>query len=244
MQDSASTAPSASLPSTAWDDGLLLTAIGLGANESGTGNRRIAEMALRVFMDRWGSLVETLVNRWCSMPPAIYVGVDAVLSMLWQRVFFRAGQFDSGSLEGDALRASVCAWLKAIALNALLNACRKFENCPLTEFSDEVLPAIARREAAPIIHDDDDDPSPAQLRMTAMLECLQERKEREIIVLRACAKFLHANQEDDSMPDEIRADLCARFQITPENLRQIRTRAMQRLKLCATGKLAQLEREE
>jgi len=64
MQDSASTAPSASLPSTAWDDGLLLTAIGLGANESGTGNRRIAEMA----MDTFGHIDTVIANAGNILP--------------------------------------------------------------------------------------------------------------------------------------------------------------------------------
>lgn len=231
-------------PTAAWNDSLLLTAIGMGANELGTPDRQTAEAAMRVLMERWGRPLEITVSRWCSMPPALYVGVDTVLSQTWQKVFFKAGQFDGSGLDGPALSAATCAWLQRIAKNTLLNACRSYENRPIVEFADEALTAIARREAAPIMNDADEEPSPERLRMTALLECLQKRTEREIVVLRACAKFLHANQEDDSMPDEIRTELCARFRIMPANLRQIRKRALDALRTCAHGRLAQLERGE
>jgi len=245
MQKSSVTSESAAeTPTQDWGDDLLLVAIAEGSGEAAVKHRRSAEAAFRVFMDRWGRPMETAAKQLCAFPPALYIGADAVLSELWQKVYFRAETFKDGELVGEQLQRRVAGWLKTIARNVLRDLLDEYDKRKLCEIPDEELPAIAERDPADLFDEGASQPAIENKRLAAVAGCLQKLTEREIDVLRTTAEYFNADCETDSMPKHLRDALCARYQIPPATLRQVRKRALDKLKKCAGPKVAMLEQVE
>ena len=225
-------------PTSAWSDDLLLLAMSEHASQRGS-----AEAALTFFIDRWGRPMERLVEGWCAFPPARLVGADTVLLELWRKVFFRAETFADEGLTGAALQRRVAAWLTQIARNVLRSEIAEFQERKLCEIADEAVEAIAERDPNHVLDGGDDEPRTPP-RLAAVIGCLQMLPEREMDVLRTTAEYLNADQETEAMPKHLCEALCQRYRIPQPTLRQVRKRALDRLKKCVAPKLAAIDQGE
>ena len=60
-------------------------------------------------------------------------------------------------------------------------------------------------------------------------EALMALSERERLVLRVTLQWYRPGEEHQRLPNDVAADLARTLQTTPENLRQIRRRAMRKV---------------
>ncbi len=216
-----------------WDDVLLLTAI--SDSKAGVAQKQVADDAFRIFHRRWEVRVDRLVELMCRFPPASMIGIDTVTAELWFRVFSGAATFTDGGLSGESLTRRTFKWLKQIAKNALCTELDGLKQRKLCEIPDEIIEAPK--------------PVPEHLvggnrRLAAVADCLAGLSMRESEVLYVTAKFLNPDCDTDSMPDDIRDNLCKQYGTKPATLRKIRERAIKKLKACAEPKLRAIERGE
>lgn len=217
-------------PTDTWSDDLLL--IAMSEATRGPAQKSAADVALRIFHDRWEAKVDRQVELMCRFPPANAVGIDMVIGEVWRRVYRSAGTFCDQGLTGERLESLTFGWLKRIAINALLTLQAQHDSLKLCAIPDEGI-------AAP-------QPIPIQLvggdpRLAAVADCLRDLTSRESDVLRTSAHFLD-NQGDVKAMDPIRQqELCTRYGTKAATIRQIRRRAMAKLKACVEPKLQAID---
>jgi len=155
---------------------------------------------------------------------------------LVQETFQRAFQYGQsyqtdGITDPERLRLRTRAWLGRIAQN-LINSC-------LSEPGEiSASPFIERISAEGI-----DEPAPPSTpRVRAMRAALEELTEREQDVLRVTTLYQRVGDDHQRLPNEISAELAARWGTNSQNIRAIRSRAMKKLKSQLEPTLA--EREE
>jgi len=151
------------------------------------------------------------------------LGAEDLVHETFERAFVRAATFDAGGIdprdEPDRARVRTRAWLGRIATNLLVDRLGRTR-----EVSDS--PFLEHVTSPPI--DDDPPPSepPSVKLVTAGLEALSER-ERDVLVVSA----LHYRAGDHQrLPNDVSAELAARWATTNENIRAIRARAMKKLR--------------
>lgn len=217
-------------PVESWTDDLLLLAI--SESPLSPAHRTAADAAFTIFFTRWEIEMDRHVELICKFPPANAVGIDNVLSELWQRVYKYASSYRDDGAEGAARDRLTLGWLKRIATNVLLTLQAEHDRRKLCDIpDDEHEPAVPI--PANLVGDD-----PRQL---AVAECLRRLTEREVDVLRTSADYLGAESQADGLPAHLRDELCTRYGITNLDLRQIRSRAQKKLKACVEPKLRALD---
>lgn len=145
-------------------------------------------------------------------------GAADLTAETFRRAYEHAATFDPAGLTDAAqLRRRTRAWLGRIAQRLALSALRSRGRIP-TRPLPLFLPAQAPQPDPP-----GRAPSP---RVRLVRQALLGLSEREQMVLRTTFQWYRPGQDHQRLPNDVVADLAETLQTTPENLRQIRRRAM------------------
>lgn len=162
-------------------------------------------------------------------------GVEDLVQATFWRAFEKADTFTPMNGDEDAARRRVRAWLGQIAFRLVLTAARRQkrrvrlvtgESALVDDCPDTTAP---RRELT----------SQEELVRRGMNEALNDRERQ---VLESFASYYDAESEHQYPPDGVVAELCERLQTTEENVRQIRSRALRKLKNFMTATSPETER--
>lgn len=162
-------------------------------------------------------------------------GVEDLVQETFWRAFEKADTFTPMNGDEDAAGRRVRAWLGQIAFRLVLTTARRqkqrvrlvtgesklVDDCP-----DTTAPC---RELTP----------QEELIRRGMNEALNERERH---VLESFAAHYDAESKHQYPPDGVVAELCERLQTTEENVRQIRSRALRKLKNFMTAISPETER--
>ncbi len=81
-------------------------------------------------------------------------------------------------------------------------------------------------------------PGAADVRLAAVRQAIESLTEREQMVIRVTFQWYEAGQEHQRLSNEVCADLAAALHTTPENLRQIRRRALRKIEAHVRPRIA------
>jgi len=159
---------------------------------------------------------------------------DLVQEAFW-RAYEKADTFTPINGGEDAARKRIRAWLGKIAYRLVLTAARR-QKRPIRLVTGE----------DDRVHDCPDRTVPRrdltreeELVRRGLREVLNER---ECQVLESFASYYDAESEHQYPPDGLVAELCGRLMTTEENIRQIRRRALAKLKDFVTAQKTETER--
>lgn len=148
-------------------------------------------------------------------------GVADLVADAFRLAYENADAFDSAGLTGtDRLRLRVRAWLGWIARRRVQTILRGRGRLPLRGLDLGQWQHIAegpRRYTAPSARGD------------LVREALQALSEREQLVLRVTFQWYQPDRDHQRLPNDVAAELARSLGTTPENLRQIRRRALRRV---------------
>lgn len=156
--------------------------------------------------------------------------VSEVVQDTFVRAYEKAGTFDSRGITGvDDQRLLVRGWLGVISENIVRDS---FRGQPEVSFvEDEVL------ESQELTEDPPGEPSIRAQRMESALEALNDREQ---LVLRTTALWYRPGQSQQRLPNKVMSQLANSLNTTPDNVRQIRARAMGKLR----ARMEALEQEK
>ena len=149
--------------------------------------------------------------------------IEEIVHDTFIRAYERAGTYTaSGDSDEITARRRVRAWLGRISENIVHDL---FRHEPALVLLDEITEDLA----APEVGVSDDCPPTAELaRLEAAFDNLSDREQE---VLRTTSFWIKPEQRQQRLPNSVMAKLAASLNTTPENIRQIRARAMSKLRL-------------
>ncbi len=151
------------------------------------------------------------------------IGAEDLVQETFERAFERAHTFTTADHDDpERLRRRTRAWLGRIAQNLLLDALSRVREVSASPHVDRA--AAEERRSDP----------PASPRLAEVYDALAELSDREQDVLRVTALHLRATGHQ-RLPNAVCAELAARWGITSDNVRAIRSRAMKKLLARVSG---------
>lgn len=178
-------------------------------------------------------LYGVLLRRKRDLLPLAGMTAEDLVQETFHRAFEKAHTFRAEEgLDEERDRQRTRAWLGRIAINLLTDHLSRLREVSASPYIDRVTcDAI-----------DEEPPSSRSPKVALVCEGLDQLSERERDVLRVTALHYRAGDEHQRLPNDVSADLAARWSTTNENIRAIRVRAMKKLRafLSARG----LHREE
>ncbi len=116
----------------------------------------------------------------------------------------------------DPIKGKVSTWISGIAKNTALDLLKEWN--AHTQITVEPIPEFSSEE------DESTTPSPLHLLLTQALEMLSDR-EKDILLT-----YLMYEDGNKYLPGTVLQELCSRHGITADNARQIKSRAMKKLR--------------
>lgn len=151
-------------------------------------------------------------------------GVADVVADTFARAYERAGTYAvPGDADVDRQRRLVRGWLGRIAQRLAQDVLRGRGRLKARNLAPEHWQQLAESPAT----NDDDGREPQ--RVQAVREALATLSEREATVLRVTMQWYRPESEHQRLPNDVAADLARAFGTTPENLRQVRRRAIKKV---------------
>ena len=139
----------------------------------------------------------------------------------FRRAYEHAGTFDGGGVtDPERQRLRTRAWLGRIAQRLAQSTLRGQSRTPMRFLDQDEWQNVAQPQ--PRAAED-------MARTERVREALMALSERERLVLRVTLQWYRPGEEHQRLPNDIAADLARTLQTTPENLRQIRRRAMRKV---------------
>lgn len=149
------------------------------------------------------------------------VSAEDLVMDTFQRAFERAGTYRAeAGLDEEAERRRTRAWLGRIAQNQLVDSFRKIREVSASPYLEQV--PVRDRDSSP--------PSQPSPQLTHMRQALSQLSEREQDILRVTALYWRAGAKQQRLPNEVAAELAARWETSSDNIRAIRSRAVKKLK--------------
>jgi len=152
-------------------------------------------------------------------------GVSTLVQDTFLRVYQKAHTYRPKQPACDYAPRRVKAWMGKIAANIFLSQLRR--NSSPEELPDDLdtkeYKSVFQRSPA-------EENVPPSARMKLFLEALDTLSEKERHVLIVSAEWCRLGQEFQRLPDDISQDLAAKYQSTPEAIRQTRKRAKDKVK--------------
>jgi len=140
------------------------------------------------------------------------------------KAFVRAETFNyQESCEADVQQRKCRAWLAAIAENLIRDRFRGQLEVPVADETELERIEVPRQEAL----DATEIPEPQRLRL--LRQAFAQLSEVEQTVLRATMSFWQGDQEHQRMPNAAMQELSRQIDKSPENIRKIRARAIDKL---------------
>ncbi len=147
------------------------------------------------------------------------ISVEDLVQDTFQRAFQYGATYQAdGITDSERLRLRTRAWLGRIAQNLVAAALKGQVEVSASPFIE--------RASAEV--DEAEPPSTREVR--AMRKALEELSEREQDVLRVTALYQRVGDDHQRLPNEVSAELAARWGTSNENIRAIRSRAFKKLK--------------
>jgi len=148
-------------------------------------------------------------------------GAADLAAETFRRAYERAGTFDPGGIDdAERLRLRARAWLGRIAQRLAQTALRGRGRLA-THFLDQGAWQQVAREPAAARAD-----SETIRRVRRAIESLNEKEQA---VIRVTFQWYQPERDHQRLPNDVAADLAATLGTTPENLRQIRRRALRKI---------------
>jgi len=148
-------------------------------------------------------------------------GVADLVAETFKRVYEHADKFDAvGLTDPDQLRLRTRAWLGRIAQRLAQTALRGRSRMPTKLFDHDYWQSVSQQDVPA-------GDSKTSGRVRAAIESLDEREQ---IVIRTTFQWYQPDKQHQRLPNDVAADLAANLATTPENLRQIRRRAMRKIR--------------
>jgi len=161
-------------------------------------------------------------------------GAADLVADTFRRAYEHAGTFDAaGMAEADGLRRRVRGWLGRIAQRLMLSALRQRGRLGGRFLSPEHWANVPERRPPA----DEAD----RVRIGAVRQALGRLNEAEQLVLRTTFQWYQVGRSHQRLPNDVAADLAATLATTPENLRQIRRRALRKVEAILRETLAEDE---
>jgi RNA polymerase sigma factor (sigma-70 family) len=152
-------------------------------------------------------------------------GVVDLVQAVFLRVYDRADTYDRNMASDQAASSQrVRAWMGMIAANILRSSLRHQPPLKLTDDLDE------KEQAAMFQPSPDWISALPSLRLIAFCEALDTLSEKERDVLIVWAEYYRFGSKFQRLPDDISASLAERWNTTPGNVRQIRKRAIDKIR--------------
>ncbi len=176
------------------------------------------EHAFRVFHERHREYLFYICNRdYCDQ-----IGADAIEDLVQEtfvRVLEKAHTFRADdTLSPDASLRRTRGWLRRIAANLLRDSYRHNTSIPTEPLTDAHISMLAEN------HSQDSQDSTL---LKAVKDALNSLTEREQDILRTAYQWYEPNK---NLPAHVIEELTQRYNTTPENIRQILSRARKKVK--------------
>jgi len=150
------------------------------------------------------------------------VSVGDLVAETFRRAFGKAGSFSCDDTEDtDLIRRRVRAWLGRIAQRLLQDILRGRSRLNVVHLEPEAWERVAGPSPAT---------APEDGRVELVREALEQLSPREQLVLRVTFQWYRLGCENQRLPSDVVEELSVTLGTTPENLRQIRRRALQRVR--------------
>lgn len=148
-------------------------------------------------------------------------GAADLVAETFQRAYERAATFDPAGIDdAKRLRLRARAWLGRIAQRLAQTALRSRGRMP-TRFLDQDAWQQVAREPVRTTGDSET--------VRRVREAIESLNEKEQTVIRVTFQWYDPDREHQRLPNDVAADLAATLGTTPENLRQIRRRALRKI---------------
>lgn len=198
-------------------DADLLAYMAMRAEDPATAREAWAE-----FYRRHAGYLQAICERAYGAGLGGDLGAGDLVAETFRRAFDRAHQFAvRGAPSEDVLRRQVRAWLGRIAQRLFQDAMRSRRRLEQVHVEAEDWERIPFPAPGPA-------PDPGKLALVR--RALQQLSDREQCVLRVTFQWYQPGQPHQRLPDDVIEDLAEALQTTPENLRQIRRRALERIR--------------
>lgn len=208
----------------------LLASIG----NSSANNGLDSESAFNEFFFRYKSFLLRACKKSCVSFDSSEMLADDIFQNTLLKVLNKAHTFKSKNPDGDSKNISIeiKAWLSRIAYHELINFLRKNPDekvlsNPFRTKSNDLSNTIIEDHEEEI-----ENIKPEKLIQKNLLEAaLANLSEREKYILMAYMQYFDSTQPLKHLPDDVLNGICIKFTIKPDNVRQIKGRAMKKLKL-------------
>jgi len=163
-------------------------------------------------------------------------GVCDLVADTFRRAYEHAGTFEDGGVtDSTRQRIRARAWLGRIAQRLVQSALRSRSRTPMRFLDQWEWQNLAQaRPKAP----------KAGPQIKSVREALMALPEREQLVLRVTMQWYRPGEVHQRLPNEVTSDLARTLQTTPENLRQIRRRALHKVEGLLRDAEAQTKKRE
>lgn len=208
----------------------LLASIG----NNSAGNELDSESAFNEFFLRYKNFLLRACKKSCASFDSSEMLADDIFQNTLLKVLNKANTFKSKSEEGDSKNISIeiKAWLSRIAYHELINFLRKNpdEKALSNPFREKSLDFAGAQDDSS--EEEKENIKPEKLFQKNILDtALASLTEREKYILMAYMQYFEASQPLKHLPDEVMQSICMKFDLKPDNVRQIKGRAMKKLKL-------------
>lgn len=149
-------------------------------------------------------------------------GVGDLVTETFRRAFERSHQFVApDGVSPEHLRHLVRAWLGRIAQRLFQDVLRSRRRLEVVHVEAEAWEQVPAPEP---------EPGPPAERVERVRQALSRLSEREQLVMRVTFQWYQPGQAQQRLPGAVVDDLAATLRTTPENLRQIRRRALEKIR--------------
>ncbi len=154
-------------------------------------------------------------------------GVCDLVADTFKRAYENAGKFDAAGIDdAERLRLRARAWLGRIAQRIVQTALRGRGRLPQTFLEQDAWSRVPDTAATKEANAQE---------MRRVREAILSLSKKEQIVLRVTVQWYQPDKEHQRLPNEVAADLATTLKTTPENIRQIRRRALQKVEAFLRG---------
>ena len=149
-------------------------------------------------------------------------GVGDLVAETFRKAFQCAHLFSAEGIEDpEHLRRRSRAWLGRIAQRLFQDALRKRRRLEMVHLDPDMWQQVPERTA---------EAQPDDERVRRVRDVLEQLSEKEQAVIRVTFQWYRPGQSHQRLPNDVVADLAATLRTTPENLRQIRRRALAKIR--------------
>lgn len=192
-----------------------------------------AESTFNEFYERYRSFLLKVCRKACQGFDSSNLLADDIFQNVFIKVRYKAYTF---KLKDDSTNTNISkdikAWLARIARNELINFLRK--NPDEMELSNPYRIRTHELNENPIYAVTEEDKDAESLITKNSLDSLlQLLNERESYILMTYMQFYDPHNPNKHLPDDILKGVCLKFNIKPGNVRKIKERAIEKLRIAA-----------